>query len=254
MIKKNKGKYKFTLHGLNIEKIRNLYGLEIKNIQSDKDNFLPNTTKLSELNTEKDTPSVISFLDETKRLHSCQVSMIDFKSSMNVNFLRYSCFWCRHTFDTHPIGCPINYISKKATKKYHSHITCSIYTINENITKNRKISSDNITVNPLEYYETDGVFCSFNCCLSWIMDNKHNRLYDYSSMLLMKMYNEFMGTKSVVINPSPHWRLLQPYGGHLTIVKFRENLNNVEYKYHGITKKLPDFISQIILYEEKIKF
>ena len=93
MIKKNKGKYKFTLHGLNIQKIRNVYGLEISNtLFENKKKISHNTTKLSELNTEKDTPEVISFLDETKRLHNCHVNMIDFKSGMSVNFLRYSCF------------------------------------------------------------------------------------------------------------------------------------------------------------------
>ena len=243
------------MHGLNIQKIKNVYGLEISNtLFENKEKISHNTTKLSELNTEKDTPEVISFLDETKRLHNCHVNMIDFKSGMSVNFLRYSCFWCRHTFDTRPIGCPIKYISKKAEKKYHSHITRGMYTIKENISSNRKISNENISVQPGEYYETDGVFCSFNCCLSWIIDNKHNRMYDSSLMLLNKMYNNIMGTKMVVINPSPHWRLLKPYGGHLTIVKFRETLNNVEYECHGETKKLPNFLPLITLYEEKIKF
>ena len=46
-----------------------------------------------------------------------------------------------------------------------------------------------------EYYETDGIFCSFNCCQSYINDNKHIRLYDNSHMLLLKMYNDLMELK-----------------------------------------------------------
>ena len=105
-----------------------------------------------------------------------------------------------------------------------------------------------------EYYETDGVFCSFNCCQSWINDNKHNRMYDSSTMLLLKLYNTIMGTRMIVISPAPHWRVLETYGGHLNIIKFREGYNKMDYECHGNTKPLPIFLPLGTLFEEKIKF
>ena len=253
-----KGKYTFTLWGVNIAKINHTYKIKVSGneiVEYDKPSV--NTTRLTELNTNKGTPEVISFLDESKRLHTCRVSMIDFQSKMDVNLLRYHCFWCRHPFDTYPIGCPIKYVTSQVEKKYHSYITRDTYTINENMTSKRRQDlnkSENLSVKIREYYETDGVFCSFNCCQAWINDNKHKRMYDRSTMLLMKMYNTMMGEMMVIITPSPHWRVLDTYGGYLNIIKFREGFNKVEYECHGNTKPLPNFLPLGTLFEEKIKF
>jgi len=256
-MKKGK-KYIFTLYGVNIEKINYTYGIKSQEIQNIPEyTQTTNTTNLTELNTERGAPEIISFLDESKHLHSCNVSMIDFQSKMDVILLRYHCYWCRHPFDNRPIGCPINYISSKAEKRYHSHISRDTYTIKESITVSRRMfleKEDNISVEIGEYYETDGVFCSFNCCQSWIDDNKHNRMYDHSTILLMKMYNNIMGTRMTKISPAPHWRVLETYGGHLNIIRFRDGFNKVDYEYHGNTKPLPNFLPLGTLFEEKIKF
>ena len=63
-----------------------------------------------------------------------------------------------------------------------------------------------------------------------------------------------MGTKMVVIGPSPHWRVLEQYGGHLNIIKFREGFNKIDYECHGNTKQAPRFLALGTLFEEKIKF
>lgn len=260
-----KTKYWFTLTDLHLDRIHIKYGLD--NIQDQEHNQeSESTTKLSDLNAEKNTPVTVSFLDESKRPHICHVSMIDFKAKMDVNLLRYHCFWCRNPFDTKPIGCPIKYVSNSAIKKYHSYISRDTYTINENITHRKKetIKSSNrseyneidpnVTLSSGSYYETDGVFCSFNCCKAYIADNKHNRLYDHSDSLLVKMYNTIMDSRMVIITPAPHWRTLEHYGGHLNIIQFRESFNKVDYEYHGCTKSIPNFAPLGNLYEEKIKF
>lgn len=257
-----KSKYSFTLKGVNIARINNTYEIEIPGavdeILEDDENPSVQTTRLTDLNVDRGTPDIISFLDESKRMHTCHVSQIDFKSRLDINLLRYHCFWCRHPFETSPIGCPIKYITSQMEKKYHSHISRDTYTIKENITskcrKDMSKSSNDLFLKIGEYYETDGVFCSFNCCQAWINDNKHNRNYDMSSVLLAKMYNTMMGTKMVVIVPAPHWRLLEHYGGHLNILKFREGFNKIDYKYHGNTKQVPKFVPIGMLYEENIKF
>lgn len=255
---KKKSKYIFTLKGMNIKCINDTYGISIpKNEKNDNEKHSSNTTRLTELDTKKGTPEVVSFLDESKRLHTCHVSMIDFKSRMDINLLRYNCFWCRHPFDTHPIGCPVKYVASQAQKTYHSHISRDIYTIKEDITSKRRKEMDNteqLFLKIGEYYETDGVFCSFNCCKAWINDNKHNRLYDFSNVLLMKMYNAIMDTKMVNISSAPHWRTLEQYGGHLNILKFREGFNKVDYEFHGNTKNIPKFLPIGTLFEENIKF
>jgi hypothetical protein len=252
-------KYIFTLFNVNTEVVDKKYCItSLSTNITEKENPPTNTTKLSELISERSTPEVISFLDESKRLHTCNISMIDFSTRNNTEFLHYYCFWCRHPFDSKPIGCPINYVSSQAVKTYFSETSKDIYTIKENITINKrqnmeKSTDTRISVNKREYYETDGVFCSFNCCKAFIEDNKHVRMYDNSNRLLMKMYNDMMGTPSIIIDRARNWRVLLEYGGHLTITDFRIGFNKIDYEYHG-TIQSPSFRPLGMLFEEKIKF
>uniref|UniRef100_A0A6C0CZ02 Uncharacterized protein n=1 Tax=viral metagenome TaxID=1070528 RepID=A0A6C0CZ02_9ZZZZ len=246
-------KFIFTLNNIDINAVLSKYNIPLA---CDSANLIPtNVTKLSDLNTDKNTTEVISFLDESKKMHLCHVCMIDFTTQEDVNTLKYNCYWCRHKFETKPIGCPIRYVSSQAIKNYISNINKDMYTIKENITSLRRDKLDtNMKLKEGEYYETDGVFCSFNCCQAFIDDNKRDHMYDNSSMLLAKMYNNLMSTRAVLINPAPHWRLLTEYGGIIDIKKFRENFNKVEYEYHGITKSSCKFKPIGVMYEEKIKF
>jgi hypothetical protein len=270
-------KYVFSLTGVNIDKIDDKYGIKlISNLSND--NIPNNTTKLTDINLDKPV-EVISFLDESKRLFQCNISIIDFKTGNELEKLKYNCFWCKHPFSSYPIGCPLKYVSNKATKKYHSEVTKDTYVIKENITteKSNRIKDQKYTpfvfyllkdknpeneyiINKEEYYISDGIFCSFNCCKSFIKDNTHNSMYQHSEILLTKLFNHIMtlennnvDAKKLIINPAPHWRLLQPYGGHLSINKFRENFNKISFNFHGILNK--DIFKPIgHLYEEKINF
>jgi hypothetical protein len=252
-------KEQFSINDLDLDNIHGKYGIKIDNTGNEEENtfITNNTTKITELSKDKGTPDIISFLDEAKKAHHCQLSMIDFNSGMDISLLRYNCFWCRHPFDTMPIGCPIKYIPSQIEKKYYSQISRDFYTIKENITENKrnKLKEDeNVSINTCEYYETDGVFCSFNCCKSYIDSNKHDHMYNISNMLLIKMYNKTMNATNKSISPAPHWRILEQYGGELNIIKFRESFNKIEYSYHGLTRYIPKFSPISTLYEENIKF
>ena len=100
-------------------------------------------------------------------------------------------FWCRHTFPYRPIGCPISYKSLD----YSNNIIVKLQKIigtQESICKRQlddcKEIHDNkfytLEVQPSNYYLVDGLFCSFNCCFSFIQENKHNPLYSKSESLL----------------------------------------------------------------------
>ena len=248
-------KFVFTLKELNLETIHDNYQIFLDKTSKIIDNPTQ-TTKLSDLNSKENGSDNISFLDEAKKSHSCKISMIDFSANKSVNLLRYHCFWCRHPFESQPIGCPIKYISSQATKKYFSYISKDTYTIQENITENskNKLDDEQFSITDNVYYQTDGVFCSFNCCQSYINDNKHNVLYNQSNLLLLKLYNDLLGKKMATIPPAPDWRLLEHYGGYLNIMEFRENFNKISYENHGYTKPLPLFLPIGRIYEEKIKF
>jgi len=249
-------KYVFTLKNVNTEKVDNMFGISlISNILS-ADIPVDNITRLTELNTDSTQTETISFLDEMKKAHNCTISMIDFRTQKETLQLKHNCYWCRHSFNTSPIGCPINYISSQAVKSYNSHISKDMYTIKEDVTISTRLSLDDprISVNVREYYETDGIFCSFNCCKAFIIDNKNKKMYNNSLTLLMRMYNEMLGTTISVIDSAPHWRLLQEYGGHLSITEFRKSFDKAEYEEHGIINNIPSYRSVGFIYEERIKF
>lgn len=254
MSKRKSNKFVFTLHNVNTELVDQKYGISIVSNISSVDIPDNNVTRLSELTTDTMTPDTISFLDESKKIHQCTISMIDYNSNMDTILLRHNCFWCKHSFETTPIGCPIKYIPNQAVKTYYSEISKDIYVIREDITANKNIEDERINIIRKEYYETDGIFCSFNCCKAYIDDNKHNKLYNQSMCLLAKIYKKMTNVSIPLINPAPHWRLLQAYGGHMSVSEFRNSFNKADYDYHGIVHTTPSFRSIGYLFEEKIKF
>ena len=216
------------------------------------------TTKLKNLNIPVNKPSTtVSFLDDTKRLVTCNLSQPKISNDKKESFMITNCFWCRHPFDSMPIGCPVRFVPAQAIKRYKSVIGKDSYTIKESVTTERikTIHETNILkVQDKEVYETDGCFCSFNCCQAYINDNKHNRLYDDSTMLLKKMYCTIHEVKYANIIPAPHWRTLNVYGGHLNIVEYKESFNRIEYEQQGVYRAKIDFVPLAILFEERYRF
>jgi hypothetical protein len=98
------------------------------------------------------------------------------------------------------------------------------------MTENPKNSKD-ITYN--EYFEVDGIFCSFNCKLAFLLIEipKGNKMYKDSHMLIDLLFKKSVGRFPYKneIKPSPHWRLLKLYGGDLTIEEYRNSFNRVIY-------------------------
>jgi len=211
------------------------YGLSIiSNI--DKESHTPtNKTNIYDV-IDKNEEVPISFYDEKN--DKCMITMIDWLNQDKFpTKTDKSCFWCRHSFTTNPLGCPIKYINNRIEKSYISHITKDKYYMKENITKTKLLNTLNIKLEGYdikqcekEYYLTDGIFCSFNCIVAFVNDNSHNNFYNESKMLLNIMYNEINDKKPTKIKPAPHWRLLKDYGGTLTIDEFRSTFNIHEYE------------------------
>jgi hypothetical protein len=207
---------------------------------------------LSELLNNKH--ETISFLDDSKKTHISTLFTIDIN---NVEYnCNYHCFWDHHEIgNLSPVHCPLEYIFSQGIRSYVSEISKNKYTIRENLSQNsiekikNKIGNDDITVLERNLYITDGVFCSFNCCLAYIKDNYKNPIYKNSEQLLYKMYYDMFKKKIEKITPANNWKTLDVYGGKVTIEKFRHNLDSLEYEYKGMIKIRP--ISH--LYEEKYK-
>jgi hypothetical protein len=233
-------KLTFTLRNIDVREVNNKYGLHVETRPSE-------TTSIDELYVNKND-FVYPFLDPSKR---CYITMIDSMTHKRIQ-CQY-CFWCRHAFNTQPIGCPIRYVCNKIRKSMTSELTNETYSIVQSITSEEaKCAPESVP----EYYETDGGFCSFNCCLAFIKDQSHNQLYRRSEELLMKMYVDIFQVDHTTIkriDPAPSWRLLKEYGGFMTIEEFRNSFQSHIYidKDYTFSKPLrPSPIGRI--YEEQI--
>lgn len=256
-----KNNFIFYLHNINYNKINETYNLPIlSNIETNNLDTIPveEITNISNLTINE--PNNFTYLDDAKKEKKCLITMRDYISgkSFETNKVDRCCFWCRSEFITKPIGCPLEFIPSKLIKKYYSEITKDEYTIRENISKEKReeyenkklINKDfNLKIEKNEYYSSDGFFCSFNCCLAFILDNKHNPLYENSEYLLSQIYLSLFENGNIV--PAPNWRLLQKYGGSLTIEEFRRDFNKYEYQD---TDNHITFKSIGFLYEQNLKF
>jgi len=94
------------------------------------------------------------------------------------------CWWCRHPFKNEPCSAPI-------------------YSTSENGIR------------------MEGSFCSYNCALSYIVDQNTYLMWECAS-LLRTMHKKETASKERLL-PAPHWKTLKSYGGELDIEKYREN-------------------------------
>ena len=85
MVKKI-NKYIFVLKNIDSEKIERKYDIKTivnnfsENIKTDID---LNITKISELNTDRSS-DIVCFLDESKKQHKCNISMIDYNTGLEL--------------------------------------------------------------------------------------------------------------------------------------------------------------------------
>lgn len=240
-------KYNVTLKDIDLEALHKKYNMTYINTPNIQTN-IQTTTNIDDLfkNTSNTT---ISFLDESHISKVYDICIIDSRSD-------YDCYWCRHSFTSFPVFCPINYTGMKVEKTYNSLLTKVVnesvvkitYKIKEEITQDPKSNMFQLVQNA--EYITDGIFCSFNCCQAFINDNKTNPLYNLSSCLLIKIYNTIFPTRPIkLIIPAPHWRCLTRYGGKYSIEAFRKSFNTIESEYQGLYKQT----SLGHIYEEKLR-
>lgn len=220
-------------------------------------------TRITEINKNSHKNSYFSYIDEAKKDHICLLTMKDFLKQDSLPLQTdIHCFWCRHSFSSRPIGCPINYKSSRLFKKYYSEITKNNYVLEETVTMKQlddsKLSKNenyfSLELEPQNHYVTDGIFCSFNCCYAFIEENKNRTLYNQSESLLKKIYYDLFPNYDVQLVKSPHWRLLKKYGGELTIDEYRKNFFKVEYNNNNdFLTTFPTCKTIGLLFEKKIK-
>jgi hypothetical protein len=190
----------------------------------------------------------IKIYDELKHFKELWTFPTNIRSENN-NTLR--CYWDHHTFEGTIIHCPISYRPRQVAKKgqnelkiKNNDVHINNFVIKENISKNKDISNLNVVEVTDAYYEVDGVFCSPECCLAYINEEKSKAggsKYTDSERLL-----HFMLGLTTRIFPANNFKLLIEYGGNLTIEQFRKKNKSIKYEYYGTTVPISH------LFEKKI--
>jgi hypothetical protein len=195
----------------------------------------------------------------------------------------YNCWYCRHSLPTDvlPLSIPIKY--------YPAYSECSLvhnslintvskleYKLNTdlqiaNVKDKDKIfyerfalsSQDcnkfdssvdnNKTIDNNDYFDGEGIFCSFNCMVGFISENNCIK-YKNTGILINKLYYKLFGffPKHKIL-PAPSWRLLKSYGGDLTIDEYRNSFQTVDFSNAWqYTKLLPNSPVSEIFIENKL--
>lgn len=186
----------------------------------------------------------IKFIDEYKDIVIYRPVMVDsskcfYGTGCNGTldiFTNVRCWWDGHTFDTSPIGCPINYYSSNDDKRIVSNVRYQAEIMN--------IKSDTS-----DFYEVEGVFCSCECVKAYILSQKDKIKYANSLTLLTRLVRSLTGTIKN-INRAPSWKLIDSYGGHMTIEEFRESFDILKYS-ETINAKRPYMYGIFTYHSEK---
>lgn len=202
-----KGQYIFELTGIKFkELIDECYFFKKENVTTDYDNST-NVTNLLPNNNK------FTFRDLNKSRVRHLTSMVDVLSQKYLPICTDKpCWWCGYTFDSCPIGLPIRYYPN-TTKPNEIHTF---------------LKTRNLPIYPNEYFETEGVFCSFPCCKAYILDKRFITKYKNSLTLLTLLYTKLYG-KTEVIPKAPSWQLLELWSGSLTIEQFRKSFEHTAY-------------------------
>ncbi|HSA76105.1 MAG TPA: hypothetical protein VLE02_01050 [Nitrosarchaeum sp.] len=175
---------------------------------------------------ESDEKSDIFMYDSNKNREVWKVCMLDSKFNVLSNYTNTRCWWDRHKFTTSPLGCPL---------KYHTVNSIHYSSFRERLAENNITIKDEVC----DFFETEGIFCSFCCIMSYI-DNEikkgNNRYSEYISLVYLLLW-KLKKRKDVKIPCAGSWKVLIDYGGDVNIQTYREKFADFFYEETGIYKR-----------------
>lgn len=137
----------------------------------------------------------------TKKINNV---MMEFQNFKDKKFFKTDicCWHCCHKFDNMPVGIPLSY--------------------------------DNVV------FQVKGVFCSFNCALTYNYNSKENEntIQERESLTYL-MYKKIHDIKEVELQHAPEKETLAMFGGTLTIEEFRANKHIYTMVYPPMLSIIP---------------
>lgn len=210
------------LKGIEPEEVFSKYYLPLtknnKKVRTDITNDVVQDIPINDLLHEK-SKKYRMYIDPHKCKRKIWINMIDNRFGALPNQINKPCWWCRATFRAKPIGCPM---------KYHSDNS-------EGMVKDlfiKKLHEYNLPTDTTDFFETEGVFCSFPCVKSYIMEQlsiTKGGQYSHSLTLLTLLYKRLTG-KVAHIPVSFPWEIQKEWTGHLTTEEARASVGKLWYE------------------------
>ncbi len=221
LMNQKRGQYVFVLEGIDfIEIIDENYGVkkEAENINESVIDFDDQTIEYDHKTTDlKLEQKTCTFYDINKNKIHMWLTMSDFVDQKHLPLTTDKpCWWCRHSFNSCPMGIPIRYYPDVQKGQHTEPI--------QTFLKKR-----NLPTTTSDYFETEGIFCSFPCCKAYILDNRFNSRYKKSLTLLSLLYYKLYD-KYIDIPRAPSWKLLEEWGGSMNIEKFKNSFGKFVYQ------------------------
>jgi len=194
------------------------------------------------LHEKKRAKGVYYFFDSHKYKIKNWINMWDMHR--NQALPRYTvkpCWWCREQFTWHPLGCPI---------RYNPHVP----TGEKKDAFEQKMRESNLPCDTNDFFETEGVFCSFPCVKAYIVDmcqkNSGGRYQDSCTYLTL-LYYKLYGTV-ISIPEAGTWKVLEPWGGHLTVDEFRQTFGKLTYEETCNVRRPYMYCSSVYIKEQRV--
>lgn len=242
----------FYLKNVNVEGIlSNQYGSQLENTRDDivhetQIDVEDDGVRLTDILHERDRKSrrCVTFLDACKNPLKLWVNMIDLTQVGALpRITRKPCWWCRNTFTSQPLGCPIRYNPEATTPLDIERITQKFVEAN--------LPTDQGT----DFFETEGLFCTFSCVKAYILDEisrtKSNKYKEALTLLSLLYFKVFKSNDDIPVAGS--WRLLTDFGGHLTPEEYRASCGLVEYIETPNIRRPLMYASSFYVQEKRVK-
>ncbi len=196
---------------------------------------------ITEILHEKSKRSIF-FLDPNKHRVKYWVNMIDITQNGALpRYITKPCWWCRATFKSRPLGCPI---------EYHSHKT-------EGLDKERfeeKLKAANLPIDTNDFFETEGIFCMFPCIKAYALQQMamtKSAKYKKTLTLITTLHLKIFG-KLVTIPTADTWKVQREWGGHLTSEQYRASVGRLHYEETANLRRPYMYSSSLYIRETRV--
>lgn len=225
---KNKDDFNFVLRDIDVVGIDKQFNMKEMNIEDnieivfDVSNITTSIDKLG-ISSLKTQPITTTVQKEKIKMHTF-IPLINYVTQSSLpTSTTIPCYGCHRRFDTVPLGVPIEYYP-------------SVYKCDDRITKKLTIQeresmqqNDTENLERREYFDVEGIVCSFNCMYNVIEDNP-SPLYKKSQLLIPHLYRIVFGEyPQSKIQRSPSWKLREEYGGCISDGEFVANMQIINF-------------------------